>query len=74
MILVMTNSPCLGDISQLVSEQLRVYYITYDHIFENYVLTVRKHLHAHIRTIVVLTCDKLTEIYFPHLLSKLTIL
>jgi hypothetical protein len=31
--------------------------------------TVRKHLEAHIRTIVVLTGGKLTEFYFPHLLN-----
>jgi hypothetical protein len=31
-------------------------------------------VYAHIRTIVVLTGGKLTEFYFPHLLSKLTIL
>jgi hypothetical protein len=33
--------------------------------------TVRKHLGAHIRTIVVLTCGKLTGFYFMHLLHAI---
>jgi hypothetical protein len=66
MILIMINHPCLRvghhnwyqSITGVI-HRVRSYFQK---------STVRKRLDAHIRTIVVLTGGKLTEIYFLHLL------
>jgi hypothetical protein len=57
----------MAGMSQMVSEDYR-YNTSCITIFSKPL--VRKRLEAHIRTIVVLTCGKLSDFYFLHLLYR----
>jgi hypothetical protein len=69
MILVKTNHPCLwAGCHNWYQSITGIIYRLWPYFWKP---TVRKRLDAHRRIIVVLTCDKLTEIYFMHLLYSI---
>jgi hypothetical protein len=69
-ILVRTNHPCLRVGRHSCYQSLMSIFPHWRPYFQN--PTVKIRLDAHIRTIVVLKCCKMTGIYFPHLLSVTT--
>jgi hypothetical protein len=66
MILVTTNHPCLRvGCHRWYQSIMGTIHRVWSHVLEP---TARKHLDAHIRTIVALTGGKLTRFYFLYLL------
>jgi hypothetical protein len=69
MILVRTDHPCLGwDVTAGIRAIMGILRYVWSHFFKS---PVRIRLDAHIRTIVVLTGGKVTEIYFLYLLTAI---
>jgi hypothetical protein len=69
-IMIRTNNPCLRVEHHSWYQSLTSIICCWWPYFQKH--TVRIRLDAYIKTIVILTGDKLTRIYFPHLLSVTT--